>query len=299
MEEHFSGQPKKGRSPADSIEKDQQSTPQSQPDFADYQFPEQNTPLFKPFWLRMLDIIALLILISMGTWFVLRCKRRWSIYILLFTGLIYLGFFRHGCICPIGAVCNISLALTHPDKVILGISTVLFFFIPLIFAFGFGRVFCGAVCPLGAVQEFMSFRAILLPRSLDRFLRIFKYIFLILAILSATLYMEFLVCRFDPFITLFRCSGSRNMWIFTVICLLISIFIARPYCRFFCPYGVLLGIFSKISFRNRQIETDLCTKCDLCRQSCPMNCIKPPHIDTFSCISCGKCLHICPQNAIK
>ena len=66
--------------------------------------------------------------------------------------LAYFGFYREGCICPIGSIQNVAVALVDPDYAVpyfvIGI-----FLLPLAAALFFGRVFCGGVCALGAVQE--------------------------------------------------------------------------------------------------------------------------------------------------
>jgi NAD-dependent dihydropyrimidine dehydrogenase PreA subunit len=52
--------------------------------------------------------------------------------------------------------------------------------------------------------------------------------------------------------------------------------IARPYCRFFCPYGVLLGWFSRLSKRHLTITPDECIQCRLCESVCPFDAIRGP-----------------------
>ena len=68
----------------------------------------------------------------------------------------YFGFVRGGCICPVGSVANLSLGLVHPE--LIGKTTALMFFLPLLAALIMGRVFCVAGCPLGAVQHLLGGR---------------------------------------------------------------------------------------------------------------------------------------------
>ena len=57
----------------------------------------------------------------------------------------------------------------------------------------------------------------------------------------------YVICRFDPFVPLFRLTGDWTMLMTGGIFLLIGVFVSRPYCRFFCPYGILLGWLSRFS----------------------------------------------------
>jgi ferredoxin len=59
----------------------------------------------------------------------------------------------------------------------------------------------------------------------------------------------------------------------------ISLFVGRPYCRFLCPYGLLLGWASKLSWRRITITPDECIKCRLCEDSCPYGAITAPNAD--------------------
>ena len=53
----------------------------------------------------------------------------------------------------------------------ISFGVIAFFFLPLVAALLFGRVFCGGVCPLGAVQDLVLLRPVTVPEKLDRVLR--------------------------------------------------------------------------------------------------------------------------------
>ena len=48
------------------------------------------------------------------------------------------------------------------------LAVVFFFALPLVFTLFFGRTFCAAVCPLGAIQELVAVRSVRVPGWLDQ-----------------------------------------------------------------------------------------------------------------------------------
>ena len=81
--------------------------------------------------------------------------------------MAYFGFYREGCVCPIGSIQNVAVALTDPQYSIPMVVTATFF-LPLVMAVFFGRAFCGGVCALGAMQELVLVKPVQVPPRLDR-----------------------------------------------------------------------------------------------------------------------------------
>jgi len=155
-----------------------------------------------------------------------------------------------------------------------------FFILPLIFALLFGRIFCAAVCPLGAIQEMMILFPIRIPRPVSRALGLIPVVYLGLAILLAATGSAFIICRYDPFVPVFRLSGEPVMLLAGVVLLLAGIVVARPFCRFLCPYGVLLNWMSRLSKWHATITPDECVGCRLCERACPFDAIRLPMTST-------------------
>jgi ferredoxin len=148
--------------------------------------------------------------------------------------------------------------------------------LPLVFALFFGRTFCAAVCPLGAIQDVVVLKPAKVPSWLAHALGIIPYIYLGLAVLFAATGAGFIICLYDPFVGFFRFGAGFNMVILGISLLLLGTVVARPYCRFFCPYGVLLNWMSRLSKRHVKITPGECNNCRLCEESCPFGAIRKP-----------------------
>jgi NosR/NirI family nitrous oxide reductase transcriptional regulator len=226
-----------------------------------------------PGW-EYLDVIVLIGALIMTTWLALKKRSRQGLIWMSVFSLAYFGFYRQGCICAVGSVQNVSLALFNTGYSI-PITALLFFIIPLLFALAYGRVFCAGVCPLGAIQELTGIKPVKLPKSVEVILAFVPFIYLAIAILFASTNSQFLICRYDPFVGIFRLDAPYTMIIFGALLLFSGIFVNRPYCRFLCPYGVLLNIFSRFAGKHLTITPAECTNCRLCEEVCPYDAIIP------------------------
>jgi ferredoxin len=226
-------------------------------------------------FLEYLDVFVLILALSIVSWLVLKKRSRRGVFWMSIFSLAYFGFFREGCVCSIGAIQNVTLALFHPGYKI-PLTVIAFFVIPLIFTLFFGRTFCAGVCPLGAIQDLFVFRPKELKPWLQSMLGLIPYIYLGLGVLYAATATDFVICRYDPFVGFFRLDATFFMFAIGGIFLITGIFIARPYCRFFCPYGVLLNLMSKVSLKHMTITPSNCIQCKLCEDSCPFGAIDKP-----------------------
>ncbi len=246
------------------------------PDFeSGYQLPETTYPAARATSWEIVDVAVLIIALSFAAWLALKRRSRKGLFILSIFSLAYFGFFREGCVCPIGAIQDISLALAD-GRYALPVVVILFFSLPLLFALLFGRVFCAGVCPLGAIQDLVLIRPIRIPLWLEKALGVLPLVYLGAAVLLAVMDSMFVICRYDPFVAFFRLGGHFHMLVFGGLVLLTSTFIGRPYCRFACPYRILLGVCSRVSWRHTTITPDECIVCSLCEDSCPFGAIRRP-----------------------
>ncbi len=221
------------------------------------------------------EALILFAALSATTWMVFKARSRRGLFAISVFSLLFFGFYRQGCICPVGSTQNVMAAVFLPN---VGVSWIIvaFFVLPLLFSLFFGRVFCASVCPLGAMQELVAIAPIRISPALERVLGLGKYLYLGLATLGVATGSGFFICRYDPFVRIYRMADNYSMLIAAALILLIGVFIARPYCRFLCPYGVLLGWMSRFSKHHLEIPPSPCVECRLCEDSCPYNAIDMP-----------------------
>ena len=230
------------------------------PKFSDHAIPTAAVPNVGSEVPLLLDIAVLVFALSLASYFTLVSRSRRNLLLLSIASLLWFGFYREGCVCPVGATQNVALAVFDSTYVI-PVATVVFFILPLVFTLFFGRTFCAAVCPLGAVQELVAIRTATVPRWLDHSLGLLAYIYLGASVIFAASGTAFIICRFDPFVAFFRMAGNTNMLIFSSCILLISFVVGRPYCRYLCPYGAILRVLASFSKWHLSIPPNTCINC--------------------------------------
>ncbi len=289
-----------------------------------YELKENHIPVEyppDPFALEVTDLAVLILLMGLAAGFSLKHKRIAWLTLLMVVGLSYFGFFRGGCICPVGATTNFFIGLAAPE--LIGKVVAVLFLLPLIFAFFFGRVFCSSACPLGAVQHLLARKkGIRLPARLNAVVRLLPVGMLLATIWGALRGGYFLACKLDVYKLLFFTGyawidqillwikgalvetqilwvGDVMAWFTLLAVLVVGFFVSRPFCRFVCPYSVLLGLASVLGLRRRRIDVEACVNCRLCEKHCPVQAIDGTRISDFHCIQCGRCDDSCRKDALS
>jgi len=187
-------------------------------------------------------------------------------------------------------------------------------FVLMVIGFGlailFGPVFCGWVCPLGTVQEWVAkwgkklFKRRynhFVPPKIDNALRYVRYLVLAWVIYVTATSGTLFFAQYDPYFALFNFWNTEVSWTalgILGITLGMSLFVERPWCKYACPYGAVLGISNMFRiFKIRRAEST-CKADGACSIMCPMN-IPVDTVKTVrdhQCISCLECTSeaICP-----
>ena len=170
-----------------------------------------------------------------------------------------------------------------------------------------GRVFCGWICPLGAVNEFVSagskklgIKNVQLPSSADKYLRYLKYAVLFLIIYTTWKFGTLTFRDYDPWAAWMHLSAGWNEFGYGTAVLFATLFaglfIERFWCRYLCPLGAALAIISRLSLVKVYRDERSCIKCGRCSVACPVG--LTPDKDTVQkngeCIACGRCYSACP-----
>lgn len=191
----------------------------------------------------------------------------------------------------------------------------LFWWFIIITVFVWGRgLFCGWLCPFGALTELLHKIASKVglarfqfhpPHALHEKLKWLKY-GIFWGLLGVSLFSMGLaekLAEVEPFKTTFLVGIFNRTWpytLFVAVLLGLSMLIERPFCKYLCPLGAALAM--PTTFRwfglKRKVE---CTTCQACAKGCGSLAIDAQGvIDHRECMLCLDCMvlyydnHACP-----
>jgi len=177
-----------------------------------------------------------------------------------FLSLLVLGFLVRGCFCQLGAM---QYLLLPGGLGFLGGVGVAILILPMIWSLFFGRIFCGWVCPFGALQDLLG--KLNVPRPPQFPVRVRRFLirqkFVLTALFLAAVFLAgrgvlgriipgSLWCAVDPFHTVFSLFVLGS---FTggVALLAGLIFLPRFFCQYLCFYGAVLGFLGRAHLYRR------------------------------------------------
>ena len=106
----------------------------------------------------------------------------------------------------------------------------------------------------------------------------------------------------DPFQIYKPSVVAMYGWVFIGAVLVASLFVYRPWCHLFCPFGLIGWIVEKISRFKIQVDYDTCIACEACAKACPssvMEAILKRNRTIPDCFACATCIGVCPTNSIS
>ena len=203
--------------------------------------------------------------------------------------------------------------LTFTNSLISGFSWSSFLIDPMLFILWsfvavslllWGRgVFCGWLCPFGALQDLvnqvarkLNVKQIEVPFGLHERLWAIKYIIL-LALFAVSLHSLGTAERYaevEPFKTAITLRFQRD-WAFVIYALglvAISAFNHKFYCRYLCPLGAGLAIPSRLRLFDwlKRHRGSCGTPCQICANECEVAAIHPDgRINANECHYCLDC----------
>ena len=248
-----------------------------------------------------ITLIALFVFSIVGFFWGAKTARRSIRYISLMVSVSIIGFYFANCIAGPGQFQDIFLKI---GKISGNIPYYVRVSLLLLSTLVLGALFCGWICPMGSIQEFLYRKSIgiKVPARLDSILRYLRFVVLALLIIVPLFVTGKKICGLNPFRVAFNLSGSVYLVAAFAFIAIASLFIYRPWCRYLCPYGALLSLLSKISFWKIKVDTEKCTLCRKCVSNCPMQAISIkdyPYISDEKCIKCLECVVGCSKNALK
>ncbi|HBX52553.1 MAG TPA: hypothetical protein DEH02_15930 [Bacteroidales bacterium] len=228
--------------------------------------------------------------------------RKLRLFILL-ASLIVLGFYKGACPCPISSVIEVFFAGFGLE---FDWTKMVWFLGLLPITYIFGKVWCGWVCHLGALQEFLYRPGLFKIFTSARAQIIMRYIRIVLFItLAVQIFMtqSNLWCKIDPFKTAFNLfTTSTTSLVLLGLLLFFSVFMYRPFCKAACPIGLVLGWISKLPGASVMGIKGECKSCKFCDEACNINAItrdgKHSILDNQECIVCGDCMNACRQKGL-
>ena len=158
-----------------------------------------------------------------------------------------------------------------------------------------GNMYCGYLCPFGALQELIGalrpkWVRVNPDKSVWRFARMFKFALLAFFTVAFAVTFDPSLSASDPLVSVFSRDMERGLLVFALVLVALSFVYDRFWCRNFCPAGAFLGLLGRVKLLRaimprvfparcmygvRSLQDMDCLDCDRCRMSSPIDVIEP------------------------
>ena len=163
-------------------------------------------------------------------------------------------------------------------------------------------IFCGWLCPFGALQELINelarcfkIKQYEIPFAIHERLWALKYVILLalFAVSLESLSAAERLAEIEPFKTTFLLKYQRE-WgyvLYVAVLLLINVFTRKVYCRYICPLGAALAIPARLRLFDWLKRRNECGQpCKICARECEIQAIHPDgKINANECHQCLDC----------
>ena len=236
-----------------------------------------------------------------------RRLRPYRLGILAFT-LVFVGWWGQGQLSIVTVIGTLRAAVEGTGFLFLLYDpfSLLVWFAAIIGFVLWGRgLFCGWLCPYGALQEFADRLGRLLgikrrrvPGRADRWLKQLKYVLLALLIITGFVApaLNDLLVEIEPFKTAITVYFVREWWFagYALAWLVLGMIWFKPFCRYVCPLGAFMALGGLLRVRRwipRRVECG--SPCQLCKVRCHYDAIeKDGQIAYSECFQCLDCVSI-------
>ena len=180
----------------------------------------------------------------------------------------------------------------------------------------FGRVYCSVICPLGVLQDGISWlgtRKSKAPYKYKNELKWLRYGIWVAYVACLVAGVQVVVSLLAPYgaygriITSIKHPVAGPTIIIAAVTLIAIVALSlkggRTYCNSICPVGTTLSFFSRFAMFRPVIDASQCVRCHSCEHKCKAHCIEITKekvgIDYSRCVDCFNCIDSCPKGGLK
>jgi len=216
-------------------------------------------------------------------------------------------------------MCTVTKSLLYGFRIPFLVSLLVIFLLTLIGP----KLFCGYICPIGAIQELISRLANKIKLKPVKFNFRMAHgirlgLFIVFIFISATAILTALTPKgklvpksiydylnpfhgleleLDPLLV-----NNLIHYLPLILTIILAFKIYRPFCHFVCPLGMVANYLEQVSLFRISLKKNSCTHCNICINKSPCTAVEDIIKDSNlrpDCYTCNICVETCPEKALK